>query len=158
MRHIVITSNKLMKHLKNFEAYQSNSLTQRLARQAFDSTTMERPEKSKMVAKIYTGVLYHNPKTNQYYIHTPNTEKKPYGVRGIPPAPDLFVGIVPTEEFTEEDLNRYNALSTIMTYGWEDGSGKWKDYTYKFFGYGFDSDWKTGGIHDILHLTHIERI
>ena len=147
-----------MRHLKAFESWISNKITQGLSTQADTYSKIDRPENSKMIPKTYTGILCYIPPTNQYYIQIPNTEKKPYLVKGIPPAPDLYINLEPTEYFTEEDLSRYSSLSSIMTYGWEDKSGKWKDYTYKFFGYELDSDLKTSGVENILHITDIQRI
>ena len=146
-----------MKHLKTFESWESNPLSRRLATQAEDYSRMERPDKSKKIRKNYTGTLCYNPTTKQYYMQIPNIEKKPYIVRGIPPAPDLIVNIVPTESFTEEDLSKYSSLSSLMTYGWEDGSGKWKDYSYLASGYSLDSDLRTQGVYDILHITDLKR-
>lgn len=149
-----------MKYLKKFEYWRDKignredmTLSQKLAYQATINSQMDRLDNPKMKPKIYTGVLQHSPVDNIYYFQIPNTEKIPYGVKGVPPAPTLNVIIEPTEYFTEEDLSRYSALSSIMTYGWEDKSGKWKDYTYKFYGYQLDHD-----VHQALHITGIEKI
>lgn len=147
-----------MKHLKRFESFESRTTTQSLATQADTYSKIDRLDSSKMIPKNYTGVLYYLPKKDEYYLQIPNTENKPYPVKGIPPSPDLLVKLEPTEYFTQEDLDNYSNLSKILTYGQDDQSGRWKDYTYKISGYVLNSDLKTSGVEDILHITGIEKI
>ena len=147
-----------MKHLKRFESFESSPITQGLAVQADTYSKMDRLDSSKMIPKNYTGVLYYLPKKDEYYLQISNTENKPYIVRGVPSAPELFVKLEPTEYFTQEDLDNYSNLSKILTYGQGDQSGRWKDYTYKIYGYVLNSDLKTSGVEDVLHITGIEKI
>ena len=142
-----------MKHLKRFESFESSPITQGLAVQADTYSKIDRLDISKMIPKNYTGVLYYLPKKDEYYLQIPNTENKPYIVRDVPSAPELFVKLVPTEYFTQEDLDNYSTLSKIMNYRGDDSG-----YEYKISGYVLDSDLKTSGVEDVLHITSIEKI
>jgi len=146
-----------MKRLKTFDSFQSGPITQDLAIQADTYSKIDRLGSSKMIAKNYTGTLYYQPKENQYYLQIPNTENKSYIMKGVPPAPDLFVKLIPTEYFTQEDLDNYSTLSKILTYRQENFSDR-EDYTYKISGYILNSDLKESGVEDVLHITGIEKL
>lgn len=147
-----------MKHLKRFESFLSNDLTQQLSRDAETNIlNTDRLDKNKINPKNYTGTLFFNPEDNQYYLQIPNLENKPYMVKGVPPAPTLWVKLIPTEEFTQEDLDAYRTLSKIMTYGVADGSTKWKDYTYTVYGYETGSEVREAGVEAVIHIMSIEK-
>ena len=67
-----------MKHLKRFESFLSNDLTQQLSRDAETNIlNADRLDKKKINPKNYTGTLFFNPEDNQYYLQIPNVENKP---------------------------------------------------------------------------------
>lgn len=144
-----------MKHINRFESFQSNTVTQNLVRQADTYSKIDRLDNSKMIAKNHTGILYFLANKNQYYLQIPNTENKSYIVKGVPPTPDLFIKLEPTEDFTQEDLDNYSTLSKIIAY--DKDYGNQEDYRYKVFGYVLSSDLKKSGIEDVLHVTGIEK-
>jgi hypothetical protein len=146
-----------MKYLKLFEDY-NKDLIHQLALQGDANSTMDRLDSSKMVPVKYKGTLMYD--NDKYYLQIKNIQNKPYKVEGIPPAPTLFIELVPTEYFTADDFKSYQALSSIKTYGSmsrDETPGKYIDYNYIVSGWTIPSENTPSGVERIVHITDLEK-
>lgn len=142
-----------MKHLKLFEDFISTELTRQLANQADTSSTIDRLDSSKMVPVNYEGTLYYDK--NRYLFEIDNKDNKPYKVKGIPPAPTLFLELTPTEYFTDDDFESYRRLHDIYAY-----SANHRDdmKRFKVSGWITPSENPNSGLEQVVHVTGLEKI
>jgi hypothetical protein len=140
-----------MKYLKLFEHFTSTDFTRQLANQADISSTMDRLDSSKMVPVNYEGTLYYDK--NRYLLEIDNKDNKPYKVKGIPPAPTLFLELIPTEYFTYDDFESYKRLNNIYAYSVNHRDNLKR---FKVFGWTIPSENPNSGIEQVVYVTGLE--